>query len=84
MLTGRMFPLCISLLYLRVMVGLEADGQLFVLCMFLLHVRLLVGCKVGGPLWVVLGRFRHCPPPSVGIRTFEATLKEPIANCNLK
>ena len=54
------------------MVGLEADGQLLVLCIFLLHVRLIVGCKVGGPLWVVLGRFRHCPPPSVGIRTFEA------------
>ena len=82
MLTGRMFSLCISLLYLRVMVGREADGQFFV-CICLLHVRLIVGCKVDGPLWVVLGRFRRCPPRSVGMRSFKAIeLKEPIANCN--
>ena len=61
----------------------------FFVCICLLHVRLIVGCKVDGPLWVVLGRFRHFPPPSplisFVIRIFEAIEKqEQIANHELK
>ena len=62
----------------------------FLGCICLLHVRLIVGCKVDGPLWVVLGRFRRCPPHSVGMRKFEAIelfeaikKKEQIANHEL-
>ena len=66
------------------MVGSEVDGQhVLSLHVCLLHLRSMVGSEVDGPLWVVLGRFRRCPPRSVGMRSFEAIeLKEPIANCN--